>query len=113
FRLPERQIWDNAFECSLEIKQVEISSCLRSPIRRAPDISPQQNSEMAFLVFGWREYAADFKKEDTFRSGTNVSFEHVDQTADQIWPECDVIFAQRIAQFDCFVRSHRACRNQF
>src|SRR6516225_9306757 len=113
FRRAERQIWDYAFKCAFEIKQVEISSRLRSPIRRAPDISPQQNSKMPFPVFRWREYTADFKKRNTVGSGTNVSFQYVEQTADQVWPQRDVIFAQRIAQLDRFVGRHRASRNQF
>ena len=39
------------------------------------------------------ENTADFKNGNTLGAGTNVSFEHVEQTADQVWPQRDVIFA--------------------
>ena len=70
---------------------------------------------MPFLFSRWREEcAADFKNGNTLGAGTNISFEHGEQTADQAWPQRDVIFAQRIAQLDrTFTESACASRNQF
>src|SRR5205814_10696364 len=90
----KRQIWDNALERALQIKQVEAAPSLRSPIRCALDISPQQNSYVPFFFSRWRsECTTDLEDGNALGSGTNVSFEHVEQTADQVWPQRNVIFA--------------------
>src|SRR5262249_31000685 len=113
FSWAKRQIWHNAFERALEIKQVEAAFCLRSPVPSAIDISPEQKGKMPFFLCGWRdECAADLKNGDAFSTAINVVFENTKQTANQARPQCDVIFAQRIPQFECaFAERRSAWRN--
>ena len=69
---------------------------------------------MPFLFARWRhEYAANLENGDTLGSSTNISFEHFEQTADQAWPQRDMILGQRVAQLERFTRGHGVSRNQF
>src|SRR5438094_9945511 len=109
FSCSKRQIWNNAFERALEIKQVEAAFCLRSPVRRASDISPEQKGKMSFLLSRWRdECASDFKNRNVLGPRANILFQHSKQTRDQARPQSDVIFAQRIAPFDCTFAERRS-----
>src|ERR1700726_3191548 len=62
FRVPKGQTWNNALQRALKIEQIEAAFRLGSPVRRARNISREQNSEMPFLVSGWWDKRApDFK----------------------------------------------------
>src|SRR5713101_8443156 len=83
FPWPKRQISNNALQPALEIEQVETAARLRSPIRRARNISPEQNSKVPFFFAGrWYKCAPDFEDGDGLGARPNISFEHFEQAAD-------------------------------
>src|SRR2546423_13506725 len=56
----------------------------------------------------------DFKDGGGLSAQTDISFEHLEQAADQARPQRNMVFAQRIAQLDrVLAKSGGASRNQF
>src|SRR5437667_12778547 len=108
-------MWNNALQRALEIEQVQTAARLRSPTRRAGNISPEQNPEMPFFLSGRRaKRAPDFKDGDGLGARPNISLEHFEQPADQARPQRDVIFAQRISQrYRLSAECGGASRDQF
>src|SRR5438552_6375987 len=97
------------------VKKIEIPLRLRPPMWCTCRVSPEQNSETAFFFSSRRnENAAELKDRDAFGARAHIAIEHPQKSCEQTGSQCDVIFAERIAQFDrIFARSDQVARNQF
>ena len=77
-------------------------------MRRAARVAAQEQRESVdFLAVRRKEDASNFKEPHTLRARAQIFFQGRDQTRNETRPECDMILAHRIAQFDRSARKAR------